>query len=518
MKTLFIFLVFTIIISIPLQVYGYGLGDAESPVLEINDKKLKFKTKISPEIIDQENSKFDLKIELLDSVSEKVYSKIGIDLKILDSNDLILFEDKFYSSSNSLSVNFTPQDQQNFNILGDQNDDGFWLLSDATPLEITGPIFLNGGIYKIQASIKILEDQEIQVPNSLETILIIGEIIPFQVTDDGINHDLRFITYFDTIENLIFDENLNSVKAEMKFNWNGDSISEIPFIHSEVYLPQSWDEFSSHEINTFVNGIQVFGLVDKSQKDEIIIHFLINNKQLKNLVSEIPETEKDKIIFEVRTGEIIEAIDANSDQKAMDDAMVEISSEVDWKVYLWWEPAGNILPKNEISINLMFHDPDTNLMKKNISYDMTIYQNNEKLYSFLNSETVSGHVVKEFSFENEGDVKISIENINDNDTNVKFEFFVGDESQKITIPDWVKNNSKWWSEGNIDDSTFAKGIEFMIKEKIIKVPETEKEENKNSSIPKWVRNNASWWASNQISDKDFASGLQYLIKVGIITV
>lgn len=88
---------------------------------------------------------------------------------------------------------------------------------------------------------------------------------------------------------------------------------------------------------------------------------------------------------------------------------------------------------------------------------------------------------------------------------------------EINIDDYVVDIG-WWSEGNIDDSTFAKGIEFMIKEKIIKVPETEKEENKNSSIPKWVRNNASWWASNQISDEDFASGLQYLIKVRIIAV
>ena len=38
------------------------------------------------------------------------------------------------------------------------------------------------------------------------------------------------------------------------------------------------------------------------------------------------------------------------------------------------------------------------------------------------------------------------------------------------------------------------------------------------SIPDWVRNNAKWWADGQISDKDFASGLEYLIENGIIHV
>ena len=505
------------IIGISPLAFGYGLGDAESSIIEINDKKLKLKTIISPEIIDQNNPNFNIQIELLDSLSEESFSKINYELKILDSNDVLLFENKIHADD-ILSINFKPQKQQDFEIIGEKNNNQFWQTSNNDPLEITGPVFLEGGIYKIQASVKTLGNQEIQTSNSFETILIIGEIIPFQITDNGVKYDLRFITYFDTIENLSFDEELSAVKAEMKFNWKDNSIDEIPFIHSEVYLPKSWNTFISHEINTFVNGIQVFGLVDKSQEDEIIIHFLINNKQLKNLASEISEFGKEKIIFEVRTGESIQSSKNDTKQDAIDDAMVTLSSKSDWKVYLWWEPLGELLPGNDVIFNIMFHDPDTNLMQKNITYDLSIYQNNEIIKSIPDANTPTGHVFQEFTFDNEGDVRILIENINDEDTNAEFEFYVGDESQKISIPDWIKNNSRWWAEGNIDDSTFASGIEFMIKENIIQVPETEKQQNDNSDIPDWVRNNASWWANDQISDKDFASGLQYLIKSGIITV
>ena len=44
-----------------------------------------------------------------------------------------------------------------------------------------------------------------------------------------------------------------------------------------------------------------------------------------------------------------------------------------------------------------------------------------------------------------------------------------DAQQNISIPAWIKNNAKWWSEGQIDDKTFASGIQFLVKEGIISV-------------------------------------------------
>jgi hypothetical protein len=88
----------------------------------------------------------------------------------------------------------------------------------------------------------------------------------------------------------------------------------------------------------------------------------------------------------------------------------------------------------------------------------------------------------------------------------------------VKIPEWVKNNAKWWVEGQVDDSTFASGLQFLLKEKIIVVPATEKGTSQNTTIPEWVKNNAKWWSDGQIDDKTFASGIQFLIKQGIISV
>lgn len=37
-------------------------------------------------------------------------------------------------------------------------------------------------------------------------------------------------------------------------------------------------------------------------------------------------------------------------------------------------------------------------------------------------------------------------------------------------------------------------------------------------IPKWIRDNAKWWSEGLISDQDYINGLQYLIKEGILKV
>lgn len=89
----------------------------------------------------------------------------------------------------------------------------------------------------------------------------------------------------------------------------------------------------------------------------------------------------------------------------------------------------------------------------------------------------------------------------------------------IVIPEWVRTNALWWYDKKIDDQTFASGLQFLIKQKIIVVPVTESGEKKdNIVIPEWVRTNAKWWYDGKIDDQTFASGLQFLIKSGIITV
>lgn len=88
----------------------------------------------------------------------------------------------------------------------------------------------------------------------------------------------------------------------------------------------------------------------------------------------------------------------------------------------------------------------------------------------------------------------------------------------VSIPDWVKNNVKWWADGSIDDDSFVSGIQFLVKEGVIDVPILQKTVKASDEIPLWIRTNANWWADGLISDSDFVKGIEFLANSGIIRV
>jgi hypothetical protein len=92
------------------------------------------------------------------------------------------------------------------------------------------------------------------------------------------------------------------------------------------------------------------------------------------------------------------------------------------------------------------------------------------------------------------------------------------EPQPVEIPSWIRSNAKWWADGSIGDSDFVQGIQFLIENDIMTIPQTLQGASKSEEIPYWIKNNAKWWADGMISDSDFVLGIQYLIKNGIMHV
>jgi hypothetical protein len=94
-----------------------------------------------------------------------------------------------------------------------------------------------------------------------------------------------------------------------------------------------------------------------------------------------------------------------------------------------------------------------------------------------------------------------------------------EETPVQKIPDWIKNNAGWWANGDIDDDSFVQGIQFLIKEGIMKIPQTAQGSGGSmGGIPEWIKNNAGWWANGDIDDDSFVQGIQFLIKEGIMKI
>lgn len=89
---------------------------------------------------------------------------------------------------------------------------------------------------------------------------------------------------------------------------------------------------------------------------------------------------------------------------------------------------------------------------------------------------------------------------------------------KIQIPTYFKNVASWWSDGLIEDFEFIDGIEYLIAERIIEIPNLSQNSSSKNMIPDWVRQNIGWWSNGLTSDTELVNSIQYLVEKGIIQV
>ncbi len=97
----------------------------------------------------------------------------------------------------------------------------------------------------------------------------------------------------------------------------------------------------------------------------------------------------------------------------------------------------------------------------------------------------------------------------------------GDTSFQVSkhlVAEWIKNNARWWASDQISDSEFISGIEHLIQEKIIVIPDSIKSDKADQNIPFWIKNTAEWWSQDIVSDDEFVAALEFLVKNGIIRI
>ena len=134
------------------------------------------------------------------------------------------------------------------------------------------------------------------------------------------------------------------------------------------------------------------------------------------------------------------------------------------------------------------------------SYFMNAYELSPSNHVILNYKEFSEKILKKYPY-------------NEVEKPEVFEIVIAE-----SIPLWVKNTAGWWANGQIDDSEFITALQFLIKNKIIKIDLVQTHEEKLETIPDWVKNTANWWAENKIHDDEFISGIHFLIKNGILVI
>jgi plastocyanin len=621
LKFLVSFLFLILIFSSIQTVYAGGSGSEESDVLFINQNYYKIKLETNPSILEGNETQINFDITTINDDIGQVISGVEYKIEIFDGQGNLIVNYNAFSPDEKLETVFVPN--QNLNFLGESLENGTWLASNNSPLTVEAPLFLEGGLVDANITILSIDSKSVSGKDTTFQILFtMGEFIPFSVDIDDLTHDLIFATYFDRIEEFHYDDNDKKIIAQMPFNWNKDFIESIPFVHAEYYIPKTVDIFNNHEILLTINDISYFGTIDRSGDEEIVIHFLLSSKKLLKLYDEIPSDQYDKIIFGMESGKKrdIQKTDASLEDG---DKIIQLSTEEDWKFHLSLTPKGKINPGNDITLHIEFHDPITNTIISQISYDLDVFLNGKIIESKKGLETPDGRDSVMVSFDQIGSVIMRISNVNNFDTSGEFSFKVTESQEiissdytvdivtgsslpgcendnscyipsslnvqpnhvvlwnnkdsvahtvssgtpdigvsaifdseiipggekfsykfenqgifdyfctlhpwmvgtisvsdsKLLVPDWVKNNAAWWSDGTISDSDFATGLEYLIKENIIDVPQDiTSQGTSENNIPDWLRNTAKWWSDDLLSDSEFLKGIEWMISNGVITI
>lgn len=89
-------------------------------------------------------------------------------------------------------------------------------------------------------------------------------------------------------------------------------------------------------------------------------------------------------------------------------------------------------------------------------------------------------------------------------------------TNSTSVPSWIKQNAKLWSDGSISNNQFLQGVQYMINQGIVTTSSNNHGTNSISAIPSWVKNNAKYWSSDSITDGEFIQSIQYLIANGLI--
>jgi hypothetical protein len=495
--------------------YGHGVGSETFPPVDFDGKQVTLElssSKSDPETSDDQQ----ISISMIDFDSKVTLRDVTFQIKS-QRGETFLFEQEFKADNGFLVFNFVSEDSDSIIL---EEETGNSLLGSLLGLEsrlihVKGPKLSEGGLYKFDISILTVDDysKKLEEPLVFNAGISIAQTTRHDFIDPNFGEqNINVITYYDEISNFEYDSNLKQISYSMPFEWSKSNINQTSVVHQELQIPKDFGDLLVSGYTMFVNDVELssdIGTIDDFFSNDRVVHFIVYQKELQN-------------IFETSSSQNIMNFVIKPDRDYSH--LSSVTENGQFRILVSWEPE-NL--KSNSNSKIIFDVTDIFLKNRPVStnYDFSITQNEKILYqqSGISTNSKTEHNITEFMIPKDisGIVYLNFNNLDGNNlakTSVPIVIDRIVSQNEISIPDWIRNNALWWSEKQIDDITFIQGIEYLIKNNIIVIPQTSQEDSESKDIPSWIRNNAGWWADGQIDDKTFVQGLEFLIQKGIIRV
>ena len=533
----FILSIFVILFVISITpAYAQHHSGSLAPPIDLDGLKVAVSTTLFPEDFSYGDAKTtNLSIRFFDTETNVNIPSVTYRVQIFQENNLVANE-YFYDEDGELELTIKPtigcQEKELWKCTvynGEKHAiaGGYYARGDSLPT-IQGPIFDKSGEYSVQVSIvgatnpKTLTTQDLL----FETFLHLPEKQIFEIkTASAQEFPISVKSHNSEISNFIYDEELEKISYEFPFSWNEHNHNSN--INQIISLEKDFSSIKQgHDLLVSINGIKIdneFIKFDISNPNKNFISIDIPHQKLLLMKNQLFSSSKnDAVKLEILSGE---KINLNQLNFSFDNSFI---GNISWDSKL---NSGKKIP-----FTFSFYDennlavPDTLFV-----YGITDLSGKEIWSNLGSSEKYLGILApygihqESILIPNDGEYEFKLILTGKNTNNFE-KFFVSTSNFQINsqsilkdekinvIPTWIKNNAEWWASGAIDDDSFIQGIQFLVKENILKIPPTSQGTNPSSEIPTWIKNNAEWWASGAIDDDSFIQGIQFLIKEGILKI
>ena len=557
--------IFTIPILLP-NAFAHGLGGDQAEPLSFGDMEVTVRTQLSPsDITVGDVDSANMQVRFFDTLTDENLDKVTYRIEVWQSGEL-LARNLFYDMDGRLDIKIKPQTgcsetnlhecstyggSEHVSAPGalyvhgaDCTDDNLDVCGRPS---ITGPIFVKGGLYKIRVDIEAATSPRTVLANllSYETFVSVAQEQNFSIqTANAEEIPVIVKTYYDDVDNFEFDTSDNSISFDMPFDWSPDYVDLVQVVHEEVRVPKTFAPYAEgKQFKGYVNGVEIDqrALLNDpySYDDTNIVHFLVTNNELKKINETLGSDNYDNLKMDLK---LVPQSDFVKNEFTFFLADLEtFKNKTPTDIKISWD--NRYGAGDEIPFEIAFFDRPSGNLIKDVNYEILKFSDkNTGEIIFENVEqtqfnAIEGIDIQRFSVPSQGTYLLDILVTGTGISNDLTYAGVGSGIIEIgpslpkttpstpegqaptTIPAWIKNNAGWWANDEIDDNSFVQGIQYLIKEDILRIPPTTQGSSSGSNdIPEWIKNNAGWWAEGAIDDDSFIQGIQFLIKEGIMRI